>query len=150
MTRVGLQLPLWCCWHRPGAGGKPALTNLLPLNESINSVPCCVPSHLGQGVKGWLLLCCCRMRVEALCWDLLSPGRRMREEKCQLAPLLTNWFHLIGSVWELRLSHPSLPQAMLTLRGKRNRSRVSTKLWWSLSFSLGPTDIGEGEKQSIV
>ena len=115
----------------PGAVGTPTLTSLL--KESISSVPCGVCWYLGQGVEGWLLLCCQRLGVEALCWNLLSSGRRVGEESYRLAPLLTSWFHLICSVWEWRLS----PLGCADPCGEeRNRSRVSAKLGWSLSFPL--------------
>lgn len=114
----------------PVAVGTPTLTSLLPLKESISSVPCWVRWYLGQGVEGWLLLCCQRLGVEALCWNLLSSGRRVGEESCQLAPLLTSWFNLIRSVQEWRLS----PLGCADPCGEeRNRSRVSTKLGWVLA-----------------
>ena len=132
----------------PSAVGTPTLTSLLPLKESISSVPCWVCWYLGQGVEGWLLLCCQRLGVEALLWNLLSSGRRVGEESYRLAPLLTNWFHLIRSVREWILS----PLGCADPCGEeRNRSRVS-KNWGGVLASHWPYGCwwrAPGKKQSI-
>lgn len=79
--------------------------------------------------------------------DLLTPGRRMGDGKCQQALPLSDWSQLTDSVWEWQLS---APWVVLTLRGEKRGSRPSTRLGWSLSSPFAPNEVVEGSRASSV